>query len=260
MNIQGLFNEIISRPWASLTIIFNLILIESLLSVDNAAVVATMVLDLSRSNRKKALSYGIIGAYIFRGICLFLAAFLIKIWWLKVLGGLYLVYLFITYLVKKARGAQKKDEHEKNKKKSWLYNKIVGLVGPLWATVLLVETMDLVFSIDNVFAAVAFTDNIILVWVGVFIGILAMRIVASGFVALMDKYPFLETSAFIVLGILGFKLSASFIQHLNPHLWISEFLSDERSDYLTSILTVSIFLVPIISSFLFDVPKRKKIK
>jgi YkoY family integral membrane protein len=82
---------------AGLLIILNLIVIESLLSVDNAAVLATMVLDLPKEQRNRALRYGIIGAYVFRGICLFLAAWLVKIWWLKPLGGLYLLYLAFNY-------------------------------------------------------------------------------------------------------------------------------------------------------------------
>ena len=81
----------------ALLIILNLIIIESLLSVDNAAVLATMVMDLPKEQRKKALKYGIIGAYVFRGICLVLASWLIKIWWLKALGGMYLMYLFFNY-------------------------------------------------------------------------------------------------------------------------------------------------------------------
>lgn len=62
----------------AILIILNLIIIESLLSVDNAAVLATMVMDLPKEQREKALKYGIIGAYVFRGICLVLAAWLVK--------------------------------------------------------------------------------------------------------------------------------------------------------------------------------------
>ena len=63
---------------ASGLIIFNLILFESLLSIDNAAVLATMVIDLPKEQRSKALKYGIFGAYFFRGLCLFFAAYLFK--------------------------------------------------------------------------------------------------------------------------------------------------------------------------------------
>ena len=200
---------------AALLIILNLIIIESLLSVDNAAVLATMVMDLPRDQRKKALKYGIVGAYIFRGICLVLAAWLVKIWWLKPLGGLYLLYLAIDYFIKKRKN--KVVEHEAiNKKESWFYRSTVGLVGNFWATVALVELMDLAFSIDNVFAAVAFTDNIYLIYIGVFIGILAMRFVAQGFVRLMEKFPFLESTAYIVIAALGLKLASSVLTHFFP--------------------------------------------
>src|SRR5690606_22246887 len=187
----------------SLSIIVNLILIESLLSVDNAAVLATMVLDLPKDQRKKALKYGVLGAYVFRGICLVFAAFLIQIWWFKPVGGLYLLILSLRYFfsAKKKEEVHTIEEELEMKHKSWLYRKTLGAFGPFWATVILVELMDLAFSIDNVIAANAYTKNIILIWLGVFIGILAMRFVAQGFVRLMEKYPFLSMCAYIVIAI-----------------------------------------------------------
>ena len=204
-HLSDLIDQIANHPLASLSVVVNLILIESLLSVDNAAVLATMVLDLPKDQRKKALKYGIIGAYVFRGICLLFAAVLIQIWWFKPLGGIYLLILSLKYFL----SSRKKDEVHtieeelESKHKSWLYRKTLGAFGPFWATVILVELMDLAFSIDNVIAANAYTKNIILIWVGVFIGILAMRFVATGFVRLMERYPFLSTCAYLVIGILG---------------------------------------------------------
>ncbi|HVJ47452.1 MAG TPA: hypothetical protein VM511_13765, partial [Luteolibacter sp.] len=80
-------------PAAGLMVILILILIEGVLSVDNAAVLATMVMRLPENQRGKALKYGIIGAYVFRGICLILVGWLMSIWWLEPIGGLYLLYL-----------------------------------------------------------------------------------------------------------------------------------------------------------------------
>ncbi len=57
--MQELIQQIVENPAASLMIIGNLIIIESLLSVDNAAVLATMVMDLPEKERDKALKYGI---------------------------------------------------------------------------------------------------------------------------------------------------------------------------------------------------------
>ncbi|MFN8294677.1 MAG: DUF475 domain-containing protein [Chitinophagales bacterium] len=240
----------------ALLIILNLIIIESLLSVDNAAVLATMVMDLPKEQRNKALKFGILGAYVFRGICLILASWLIKIWWLKALGGLYLLYLFINYFRTKATVT--KEDDLLNKSESKIYKYTFGLFGKFWSTVILVEIMDLAFSIDNVFAAVAFTDNIYLIWTGVFIGILAMRFVAQTFVKLMEKYPFLETAAFVVIGILGIKLLLSFPAHFYKENPVFHFIESEHFDMIISIVTVLVFFIPIMTSVLFNYPKRNK--
>ncbi|MEZ5018039.1 MAG: DUF475 domain-containing protein [Flavipsychrobacter sp.] len=276
-HFQELFQQIIDNPVPSATIIFNLILIESILSVDNAAVLATMVVDLPKQQRVKALRYGILGAYVFRGISLVFAAYLIQIWWFKPVGGIYLLILAVRHFI--ARAKKIPDEAEsievQDKNKSWLYRKTLGLLGPLWSTIVLVEIMDLAFSIDNVIAANAYTDNIILICVGVFIGILAMRFVAQGFVRLMERYPFLDICAYAVIALLGLKLSSSLYTHFNPCSAASKFIEGPQAcmelngqtlamgehpmvwgDILTSILSVSIFLVPVLFSVIFN-PRKK---
>lgn len=258
LRMEELIQQIINNPAGSLAIIGNLILIESLLSVDNAAVLATMVMDLPKDERDKALKYGIWGAYVFRGLAMAFAALLIKIWWLKPLGGLYLLFLVFDYW--KGKQTETKEDDIIDKKSNWFYKATVGTLGNFWATVCLVELMDMAFSIDNVFAAVAFTPNIILVWTGVFIGILAMRFIAQWFVKLMEKYKFLETAAFIVIGILGLKLFLSLSEHFYPETELSEFLSSHTADVLVSVLTASIFFIPIMSSLLFNFPKRQTVR
>jgi YkoY family integral membrane protein len=239
---------------AALLIILNLIVIESLLSVDNAAVLATMVLDLPKEQRSKALRYGIVGAYVLRGACLFLAAWLVHIWWLKPLGGLYLLYLTFDYF--KGKADEDGEEEAVNKSENWVYKSTVGLIGTFWATVALVEVMDIAFSIDNVFAAVAFTNHVFLIYVGVFIGILAMRFVAQAFVKLMEKFTFLETVAFIVIGLLGIKLTASLYSHFYPHTTFAEALEGQKTDIFVSAFTVGVFLIPVLTSLLFNFPKK----
>ena len=255
--MTDLIQQILGDDWENaLIIIFNLILIESLLSVDNAAVLATMVLDLPPDKRKLALRYGILGAYVFRGLCLIFASWLIKIWWLKPLGGLYLLYLTYDYFSKKATPSEDDDTLVKEEK--WFYKLTFGLVGSFWATVIAVEIMDLAFSLDNVFAAVAFTDNIWLICIGVFIGILAMRFVAQWFVNLLERYPFLETSAFIVIGILGVKLFLALPCHfLEEHAW-AKWIEGETADLIVSVLTAGFFFVPILTSRFFGWPKKRE--
>jgi len=253
--MNALLQEIVKDPLTTLLIIGNLILIESLLSVDNAAVLATMVLKLPFRERSRALKYGIIGAYVFRGICLFLATYLVKIWWLKCAGGLYLLYLAIEWWVKKNGKPGSSDELVKNETR--LYKLTVGRLGNFWATVIAVELMDLAFSLDNVFAAVAFSNNILIILAGVFIGILAMRFVASAFVKLMEKYAFLEGCAFTVIGILGIKLALSFYEHFNKGVWLTDILESKKTDWVTSAVTIGIFFIPVLSSILFNFPKKK---
>lgn len=254
--ISVLWQDILNHPGASLAIIGNLIIIESLLSVDNAAVLATMVMDLPQQQRGKALKYGIWGAYIFRGLAMIFAAVLIKIWWLKPVGGLYLLYLVYDWY--KGKQTETKEDDFVDKKGNWLYKITVGSLGNFWATVCLVELMDMAFSIDNVFAAVAFTPNIILVCTGVFIGIFAMRFIAQWFVQLMEKYAFLETAAFIVIGILGLKLLLSLYEHFFPEAQVSKFLGSHAADIGISVLTVAIFFIPILTSWLFNRPAKKE--
>lgn len=232
-------------------VILNLILIESLLSVDNAAVLATLVMDLPVHQRKRALRIGIVFAYIFRGTCLIFASTLIHISWLKLLGGGYLLYIFVKFLLQKVRKDEQPDTTIVSTKPAYF-----SFLSPFLSTVLLVEIMDLTFSIDNVFAAVAITDNIVLVCLGVFIGIISMRIVAGYFVKLMERFPFLDTVAFIVIGLLGIKLCLSFAA---PYLSVAMQLivDGEQTDLYFSIFTLSIFFIPILGSLLIGIPARK---
>ena len=256
MHIQQLIQNIIDSPVPALMIVCNLVIIESLLSVDNAAVLATMVMDLPKKERKRALKYGIIGAYIFRGLALLFATFLVQFWYLKPIGGLYLIYLLYDWWQNKTEETGEEAPLDKNDK--WLYKYLNKFIGNFWATVLLVELMDVAFSIDNVFAAVAFSNNIVLIWIGVFIGILAMRFVAQIFITLIEKYPFLESCAFVVIGLLGLKLTLSVIPHFYKEAPISLLLESHEADWITSGLTILIFLVPFLIRTIFYHPKKDK--
>ena len=219
-------------------IVLNLILIESLLSIDNAAVLAAMVRKLPKDQRTKALRYGIIGAYVFRGLALGLAYWMVKLWWIKLVGGMYLLYLAGSYFAKhlfpvasetaskhtkaeaSLEGGDAIPEHVVTEieevEKTGLFRRFQALFSalgihltPFWRTVALVELMDLAFSIDNVIAATAYTSNMILICVGVFIGILAMRFVAGWFVKLLERFPALEHGAYLVIALLAIKLLLS---------------------------------------------------
>lgn len=212
-------------------VILNLIIIESLLSVDNASALAAMVQHLPEGQRQKALRYGLFGAYAFRGACLFLASWLIKFVWLKIAGGVYLLYLTYSHFKSKSEG------EDGNK----------GTMKGFWATVVSVEILDLSLSLDNIFAAVALSDKFWVIMVGVAIGILAMRFVAGWFVKLIVKYPALEGAAFVVIAILGLKLVISGAVDYMPSLVsIKHILESHVFDLCFSAGMMGIFFFPIV--------------
>jgi YkoY family integral membrane protein len=207
-------------------IFLNIMILEIVLSIDNAAVLAAMVKELPKEQQKKALTYGIAGAYVFRGLALLFASVLIKLVWLKVAGGLYLMYLAYNAL---STNVEQGGESKMTIK--------IPFLSALWSTIVAIEMMDLVFSIDNVFAAVAFTPNLWLICGGVFIGILAMRFATTKFVKVLEKNPILERVAYWVIGALGLKLISSY--------WLHD-LNTEAIDAVFSVLTLLAFVVPLI--------------
>ena len=207
-------------------IFLNIMILEIVLSIDNAAVLAAMVKELPKEQQKKALTYGIAGAYVFRGLALLFASVLIKLVWLKVAGGLYLMYLAYNAL---STNVEQGGESKMTIK--------IPFLSALWSTIVAIEMMDLVFSIDNVFAAVAFTPNLWLICGGVFIGILAMRFATTKFVKVLEKNPILERVAYWVIGALGLKLVSSY--------WLHD-LNTEWIDAVFSILTLLAFIIPLI--------------
>lgn len=240
------------NPLNAILLMLGILLLEIILSFDNAAVLATMVKDLPKEQQAKALKYGILGAYIFRGLALILVESILSIWWFKPIGGAYLIYMAVKHFAAKSVRDEIEAEVQETKK-SFIYRGTVGVIGIFWSTVLAVEFMDIVFSIDNIFAVVAYSDNVVLICIGVFIGILAMRYVAKYFVVLMEKYPFLENSAFLVIGILGIKLCLALLVKLTeyknaageiikPYGWIES----EHFDLFVSGLTLAIFIIPLL--------------
>ncbi|AGW85877.1 TerC family integral membrane protein yceF [Blattabacterium sp. (Nauphoeta cinerea)] len=234
MSLEKDIIEIVRHPILSISIIGNLFLIESILSIDNAAMLATMILNLKKEDRKKAIKYGIIGAYFFRILCLLFASILIKIWWLKPLGGIYLILVGLNHFFFKKKSISIKNEKVQNS---------------FWKVIFLIEIMDLAFSIDNIFASVALSENIILIFLGVCIGILSMRLIAQFFVQLMEKFPELKHSSFFVIIVLGIKL-VFFSKKYVPDLFL--FLFSEK---VFSLLIFSIFIFPF---FLLWIKKKNK--
>ncbi|GGD87162.1 TerC family protein [Paenibacillus nasutitermitis] len=184
-------------------IIASLVLLEGLLSADNALVLAVMVKHLPKEQQKRALFYGLLGAYIFRFIAIGLGTFLVSFTLVKVLGALYLLYIAYTGIFKKSHG----EEETVNKGYSF------------WKTVLFVELMDIAFSIDSVVAAFGISTEVWVLYVGGILGILMMRGIAQVFLKLIDKFPELERAAFFLIAIIAAKMLAGAFGFHMSHYW-----------------------------------------
>ena len=199
-NLQVIITTL-SDP-ANWMIIFSLIVLEALLSSDNALVLAVMVRHLPQKQQKKALLYGIWGAYLFRFLAIGIGTFLIKIWWIKLIAGGYLLYMVWDYF-------RNKDEDEDGVNDS--------LQKGFWGTVISVELMDITFSIDSVTAAFGVSNQIWVLFLGAIFGILAMRGVAKIFVSLIEKVPELEASSYILIAFIGVKLLLGLVNFEVPN-------------------------------------------
>jgi YkoY family integral membrane protein len=194
-----------------------LVALEGLLSADNALVMAIMVLGLPKAQHSQALRYGLIGGFAFRIIATLLASSLIQVSWIRLLGGLYLLYLTYTHF----RGGEGTDDRRQAPTaKAWL-----GL-SPFWATVVRVELINLAFSIDSILVAVAMSPKLWVVVTGGILGIIAMRLVVGQLLALVQRYPALVDGAFIIIAWVGFKLCWEYLHEVGVvHLEIPQWFS-----------------------------------
>ena len=197
----------------AIPIILSLILIEGLLSVDNALAIAAMASHLPGRQKFLALRWGIIGAYAFRGLALAFAAFIINNPWLKIVGAVYLIHLMASFFAEKANV----NDDDGGGGEATIAAKMAGK--GFWATVVSIELMDLSLSVDNVVAAVAMSPKLWVVCAGVFIGILALRFVAGVCIKLIERFPILECTAFLLIGYVGGIL----ILELTTHIHVTAF-------------------------------------
>jgi tellurite resistance protein TerC len=211
--------------WPIFIIILQLIFLEGILSIDNAAVIGALVSPLPDHERVvwpkvlqplgdwlhpvlghqrlAALRVGLLGAYVGRGLMLFLTSFIIHNSWIKLIGAAYLIHLAFDNLKDMTSGGSEEDEELRPIK-----------VQSFWATVLTVELMDLIFSIDNVVAAVSLSNKLWVVMIGVGIGILTMRFAAGIFSYAVTREPILKQAAYVLVFNIGVELVLEQVWHI----------------------------------------------
>jgi len=177
--------------WQDIIAIGFLVVLEGLLSFDNALALAALASNLPAEKQKKALTYGIFGAFAFRFLALLFITFLLRAVWLKFVGGAYLFYVAFKML---CGGGEEGGPNFTS--------------GSFWKVVVLVELTDITFSMDSILASVGVSPKFYVVLTGGILGIIMMRFVANLFIGLIKRFPGLETSAGLLVFAVGAKMVA----------------------------------------------------
>jgi YkoY family integral membrane protein len=194
--------------FADLITIGLLVLLEGLLSADNALVLAVLVLSLPREQQRKALRYGILGAFFFRIVAIVFAAQMIEYSWVKLVGGGYLMWLSYAHFFR---------HDESNPRGTIKPAQTMFGLSAFWATVVKVELTDIVFAIDSILVAVAMSPKLWVIITGGILGIVAMRLVIGQLLTLVQRYPALVDGAFVIIAWVALKL---FIEYAHQRHWI----------------------------------------
>lgn len=183
-------------------IVLQLIILEGLLSFDNALALAALVERRLKdpADRRRALTWGIWGAYIFRTVVIFVGVWLMANPWIRVVAGVYLVWIAFDELYLKRNHSNEKDVDLPSFK--WSFIKL----SPLWSTIVSVELMDIMFSIDSVAVALALSSKKWVLILGALLGIVMMRLAAQFFIVLIAKFPILIKTAFVLVGFAGINI------------------------------------------------------
>lgn len=229
---------------ADLPTIGLLVVLEGLLSADNALVMAIIVMGLPNDQQQRALRYGLIAAFGLRLLCVLLATFLIQAAWVKLAGGGYLLYLAVSHFAVPQQAEEGRPVAPAK-----------GLWGlpPFWATIVRVELINVAFSVDSILVAVALSPKLSVVVTGGVLGIIAMRLVAGELIVLIRRYPAIVDGAFVIIGWVAAKL---LLEYLHAMHWI-----DWEIPRTTSLLVIAaIFLVSFIYARQKAAPAEKSAK
>lgn len=193
-----------------------LIGLEGILSADNALVIAVIAKHLPEDQKKRAINYGILGAFVFRFASIFLISFLANVWQVQAIGAAYLIYIGGKHVYQ----AFRKEQKGKQTKKA---------ASGFWPTVAKIGVADIAFAIDSVLAAVALAVTLpdtplpqfggldggkfAIIVAGTIAGLILIKFAAGWFIKLLDKRPGLETVAFLIVAWVGVKLAVITLAH-----------------------------------------------
>ena len=190
-----------------------LVLLELILSADNAVALAAIARSSRQPEQERlALNLGIGMALVLRIALIVVAQWVLQSTWVQLFAAPYLVWLVVDHFKSRSddsASALDADGSDRSER-------------PFLKTVLLLAFTDLAFSIDSVAAAVAISDQILLISAGAFIGIVALRFTSALFIRWLDLYPRLETAGFLAVAFVAFRLIVHVIvPDLNQPDWLT---------------------------------------
>jgi YkoY family integral membrane protein len=241
-----------------LAVVALLVILEGVLSIDNALVLGLLAKRLPPHQRQRALMYGLVGAFVFRVIAIIFAQLLLGIEVVKLIGGGYLLFVAGKYFLEQWFGTAEeqivlgdeeqpvlvhaddgsplsaKEEEEElearipvpapelevvNGSSGRAANGTARAFAKFWPTVVVIELTDIAFAVDSILAAIALVGpkeddtpglhpKLWVVVLGGMLGVLLMRVAAAIFIRLLEKFPRFETSAYLLVSVIGLKLVA----------------------------------------------------
>jgi len=219
-----------------LAIVALLIVLEGVLSIDNALVLGLLARKLPKPLQKKALTYGLIGAFVFRFISIGMAAWLLHWRWVKLLGGGYLVFIAVRHLFFESKEEQPEQFAMGPDQQPDIVDPATGQpIAPelaeasiqqrtiavaarqFWMCVLVIEITDIAFAIDSILAAIGVVgsreEKLWVILIGGMLGVIVMRYAAVMFIKLLEAFPRFETAAYLLVTVIGVKLLIEFAAH-----------------------------------------------
>ena len=166
--------------------VFKIIVIDLLLSGDNAVVIALACRNLAPEQRKQGILYGVIGAILLRVVLTFFAVSLLSLPYLKLVGALLLIWIGIKLILPEEEG------HGEDNVKADTH---------LWGAVKTIVIADFVMSLDNVLGvAAAAHGNAMLLVFGLLVSIPLIAWSSQLVLKLIDRFPFIIYAGGALLG------------------------------------------------------------
>jgi|TARA_B110000211_G_scaffold234924_1_gene307450 YjbE family integral membrane protein len=177
-------------------ILLQIIFIDIVMAADNAIIIGMIAANFAPDNRKKIIAFGVAAAFIFRVVFALSATFLLAIAWIKIVGGILL--LWVIYNLRKDLFESKKVRSPNLKSKE---------VTSFSTGVYQVLVADITLSLDNVLGvAGAAKQHYYLLIIGLLLSVVLIGTLASYFAKYIKEHRWLGWLGIGVIFIVALQL------------------------------------------------------